>query len=154
MKLSTKGRYAVLALVDLAMNSKAADGVIVPVSLFDIAERQELSQQYLEQLFSKLKRHHIVTSVRGQQGGYLLAAPLEAMSITRIIDAVDEPIKSTKCNRTSDFGCQGKQSKCLTHYLWTGLEDHIRTYLDGISLAQVIEQETSKMKKESMRHAS
>lgn len=153
MKLSTKGRYAVLALVDLALNSKSQDGQMLPVSLFDIADRQSLSQQYLEQLFSKLRRHAIVHSVRGQQGGYFIAVPLDTLTIARIIDAVDEPIKSTKCNPLSDQGCQGKQTKCLTHHLWTGLENNIRSYLSNITLADVISKDNSSTAS-GLRHAS
>lgn len=140
MKLSTKARYAVLALVDLAMNSKEVDGKRVPISLFDIADRQELSQQYLEQLFSKLRRADIVKSVRGQNGGYFLAAPAADLSISQIVDAVDEPIKSTKCDPTSHLSCQGKHSKCLSHNLWIGMEHTIRNYLNTVALEDVVKQ--------------
>lgn len=140
MKLSTKARYAVLALVDLAMNSKEAAGKLMPISLIGIADRQKLSQQYLEQLFSKLRRANIVKSVRGQYGGYFLAASAADLSISDIIDAVDEPIKSTQCDPTSDLGCQGKHSKCLSHNLWNGMEKTIRNYLDTVTLEDVVEQ--------------
>ena len=140
MKLSTKARYAVLALVDLAMNSKEVGGKRVPISLIDIASRQELSQQYLEQLFSKLRRANIVKSVRGQNGGYFFAIPPTDCSISDIVDAVDEPIKSTKCNPNSNISCQGKNSKCLSHNLWVGMEQTIRSYLQTVTLDDVINQ--------------
>ncbi len=140
MKLSTKARYAVLALVDLVMNSKKVQGKFVPISLIDIAERQNISQQYLEQLFSKLRRADVVKSVRGQNGGYFLAAPSCDFSISQIVDAVDEPIKSTKCDPNSDLSCQGKHSKCLSHHLWIGMEKTIRTYLNTVTLKDVVDQ--------------
>ncbi|HBN22185.1 MAG TPA: Rrf2 family transcriptional regulator [Holosporales bacterium] len=140
MKLSTKARYAVIALVDLAQHDKRADGKIKPSSLLDISQRQSLSQQYLEQLFSKLRRAGIVESMRGQSGGYFLSISPSELSISQIVNAVDEPIKSTKCDPASDLGCQGKQSKCLAHSLWMGLENSIHSYLASITLNDVITQ--------------
>ena len=140
MKLSTKARYAVIALVDLAQHDKRIDGKIKPCSLLDISQRQSLSQQYLEQLFSKLRRAGIVESMRGQSGGYFLSISPNELSISQIVNAVDEPIKSTKCDPASDLGCQGKQSKCLAHSLWMGLENSIHAYLASITLNDVITQ--------------
>lgn len=140
MKLSTKARYAVIALVDLAQHDRQVDGTIKPSSLLDISQRQSLSQQYLEQLFSKLRRAGIVESMRGQSGGYFLSILPNELSISQIVTAVDEPIKSTKCDPTSDLGCLGKQSKCLAHPLWIGLENSIHSYLASITLEDVITQ--------------
>lgn len=140
MKLSTKARYAVIALVDLAQHGKLVDGKVKPCSLLDISQRQSLPQQYLEQLFSKLRRAGIVESMRGQSGGYLLSIAPMNLSISQIINAVDEPIKSTHCDPDSELGCQGKQSKCLAHPLWIGLENSIHSYLGSITLDDVISQ--------------
>lgn len=133
MKLSTKGRYAVMALVDLAANS---DGT--PVTLADIAERQEISLSYLEQLFAKLRRAGIVTSVRGPGGGYLLANPAERTRIADIILAVDEPIRATRCTPGQPFGCRGNKSRCMTHDLWEELGQQIYLYLSSVSVADVV----------------
>lgn len=138
MKLSTKARYAVLALVDLALHSKTVGRKAIPISLMDISKRQNLSQQYLEQLFQKLRKNNIVQSVRGQNGGYFLSIPPTDICISQIVDAVDEPIKSTKCDPKSDLGCQGKHSKCLAHSLWMGLETTIRSYLISVTLKDVM----------------
>ena len=141
MKLSTKARYAVLALIDLAQHDKRIDGKIKPISLLDISLRQKLSQQYLEQLFNKLRKAGIVQSMRGQNGGYFLSSPPTDICISQIIDAVDEPIKSTKCDPASQLGCQGKHSKCLAHPLWIGLESTIRAYLSSATLNDVMAQQ-------------
>tara|TARA_R110002095_G_scaffold129785_3_gene112546 strand:- start:2805 stop:3329 length:525 start_codon:yes stop_codon:yes gene_type:complete len=140
MKLSTKARYAVLALVDLALHGKKIKGKMKPISLIDISQRQNISQQYLEQLFSKLRKSGVVQSVRGQNGGYFLAIPPTDLCISQIVDAVEEPIKSTKCDPNSQLGCQGKQSKCLAHPLWVGLETSIRAYLTSVTLNDVMTQ--------------
>ncbi|NCP62023.1 MAG: Rrf2 family transcriptional regulator [Alphaproteobacteria bacterium] len=140
MKLSTKARYAVIALVDLAQHDKRIDGKIKPSSLLDISQRQSLSQHYLEQLFNKLRRAGIVESMRGQSGGYFLSVAPADITISQIVNAVDEPIRSTKCDPASDLGCQGKQSKCLAHSLWIGLENNIRSYLTSVTLNDVITQ--------------
>lgn len=142
MKLSTKARYAVLALVDLAMNLQKVNGKSVPVSLLDIAGRQNLSQSYLEQLFNKLRHAGIVQSVRGSSGGYFINRPLKDLSIAHIVDAVDEPLKATNCSPDSELSCQGKHSKCLSHKLWTGLDIAIRDYLSAVTLADVVDQRT------------
>ena len=116
MRLSTKGRYAVMAMVDLAKHGKGE-----PISLAEIAERQEISLSYLEQLFAKLRVASLVKSVRGQGGGYLLARNADATRISDIILAVDEPIRATRCMPGAPMGCTGNKSRCLTHDLWEEL---------------------------------
>jgi len=132
VKLSTKGRYAVMAMVDLASNSKGQ-----PVALADIAERQEISLSYLEQLFAKLRKGGLVRSVRGPGGGYLLAHPLEESRISDIILAVDEPIRATRCAPGSPAGCRSNKSRCLTHDLWEELGNQIHLYLSSVTLADI-----------------
>jgi len=132
VKLSTKGRYAVMALVDLASQS---DGR--PVALADIAERQEISLSYLEQLFAKLRRGGLVRSVRGPGGGYLLARSAEETRISDAILAVDEPIRATRCKTGSAIGCRANKSRCLTHDLWEELGNQIHIFLSSVSLADV-----------------
>ena len=132
MKLSTKGRYAVMAMADLATNSTGK-----PISLAVIAERQEISLSYLEQLFGKLRRGEVVKSVRGPGGGYLLSRAAADIRIADIILAVDEPIKATRCQPGSPFGCRSNKSRCLTHDLWRELGNQIYLYLSSISLADV-----------------
>ncbi len=133
MKLSTKGRYAVMAMVDLASTSQGR-----PVSLADIAERQEISLSYLEQLFAKLRRGGLVSSVRGPGGGYLLAHLAEETRISDIILAVDEPIHATRCTPGQPFGCRANKSRCLTHDLWEELGNQIYLYLSSVTLADVV----------------
>jgi Rrf2 family iron-sulfur cluster assembly transcriptional regulator len=132
VKLSTKGRYAVMALVDLASQS---DGR--PVALAEIAERQEISLSYLEQLFAKLRRGGLVRSVRGPGGGYLLARSAEETRISDAILAVDEPIRATRCKTGSAMGCRANKSRCLTHDLWEELGNQIHIFLSSVSLADV-----------------
>lgn len=132
MKLSTKGRYAVMALVDLASQT---DGR--PVALADIAERQEISLSYLEQLFAKLRRGGLVRSVRGPGGGYLLAHAASETRISDAILAVDEPIRATRCKPNSSAGCRANKSRCLTHDLWEELGNQIHVFLSSVSLADV-----------------
>lgn len=132
MKLSTKGRYAVMALVDLASQS---DGR--PVALADIAERQEISLSYLEQLFAKLRRGGLVRSVRGPGGGYLLARAADDTRVSDAILAVDEPIRATRCKSGSGAGCRSNKSRCLTHDLWEELGNQIHVFLSSVSLADV-----------------
>lgn len=134
MRLSTKGRYAVMAMVDLANTSKGN-----PVALADIAERQEISLSYLEQLFAKLRKGGLVKSVRGPGGGYLLARPPEATRISDIILAVDEPIRATRCTPNSPAGCRSDRSRCLTHDLWEELSNQIHLFLSSVTLADVCE---------------
>lgn len=134
MKLSTKGRYAVMAMTDLARHNRGK-----PVSLADIAERQDISLSYLEQLFGKLRKGGLVKSFRGPGGGYLLSRPSEDTRVSDIVMAVDEPIKATRCKDGDPSGCKPDQSRCLTHDLWQELGNHIYLYLSSISLADICE---------------
>ncbi|WP_282606288.1 Rrf2 family transcriptional regulator [Pelagibius sp. Alg239-R121] len=146
MKLNTKGRYAVMAMVDLAANcnetGEGHNGVSAlrcrPIPLAEIAERQEISLSYLEQLFAKLRRGALVQSVRGPGGGYLLARAAEDTRIADIILAVDEPIRATRCMPGQPVGCRGNSSRCLTHDLWEELGNQIYLYLNSVSLADVV----------------
>ncbi len=131
MRLTTKGRYAVTAMLDLAFHSQ-----IKPVTLTDIAARQTISLSYLEQLFARLRRAGMVKGVRGPGGGYKLCRKASDINIADIIAAVDEPLDSTKCG--GEANCQ-KDKACLTHNLWMGLSEQIRNYLEGISLANLLE---------------
>lgn len=130
MRLTTKGRYAVTAMLDLALH--AHDG---PTSLSDISQRQEISLSYLEQLFARLRRAGLVNSVRGPGGGYLLSQPADAISISKVIDAVNESVDATRCQGLSD--CQ-QGDTCLTHHLWCELSVQIRHFLDDMTLAQLM----------------
>lgn len=132
MKLGTKGRYAVMALVDLTMNSQGQ-----PVVLADVAGRQNLPSSYLEQLFARLRKSDLVKSIRGQSGGYLLSKDPSEITISDIFRAVDEPIRTTACNPKDNLGCGGKRDHCLTHHLWAGLSDVMDDYLTQITLAHV-----------------
>lgn len=134
MKLSTKGRYAVMAMADLACHTRGK-----PVALAEVADRQEISLSYLEQLFGKLRRGGLVTSVRGPGGGYLLAREPQATRIADIILAVDEPIKATRCTPGSPRGCHSHKGRCLTHDLWEELGNQIYLYLSSVTLADVCE---------------
>ncbi len=130
MRLTTKGRYAVTAMLDLSIN--ANDG---PVNLNDISQRQDISLSYLEQLFSKLRKQDLVKSVRGPGGGYQLSRDENDIHMAEIIDAVSESLDTTKCQGSGD--CQ-KGSTCLTHHLWQDLSEQIYGYLSNISLADLI----------------
>jgi Rrf2 family iron-sulfur cluster assembly transcriptional regulator len=132
MRLTTKGRFAVTAMADLAMRGGKA-----PVTLAAISERQKISLSYLEQLFGKLRRNKIVESVRGPGGGYYLARPSSKISIAEIVTAVDEPLDATKCGGLGN--CQGEQQPCITHDLWMGLNEKIYGYLEEVSLQQLVE---------------
>ncbi|MBL4721658.1 MAG: Rrf2 family transcriptional regulator [Alphaproteobacteria bacterium] len=134
MRLSTKGRYAVMAMADLAVNS---DGE--PVALADIAGRQEISLSYMEQLFAKLRRSHLVKSVRGPGGGYLLAHAIADTRISDIIRAVDEPMMVMRCKGGSAEGCMANKGRCVTHDLWEELENHIHLFLSSLSLEDVVQ---------------
>ena len=133
MKLSSKGRYAVMALVDLARFDN-----INPVSLRDISLRQGISLDYLEQIFSKLKKNEIVKSIRGTQGGYVLNKNPNDIKLTNIFHAVDEKVKTVQCKKESKRGCNGKATKCITHNLWDELEIHINTFFEKKSLDDLI----------------
>jgi len=132
MKLGSKGRYAITAMVDLARHAKGA-----PVTLNDIALRQALPLQYLEQLFMKLRRQGLVKSIRGQKGGYVLHRSAHETCIADIVKAVEEPIQTTKCSPASKTSCLGKNERCLTHDLWEGLGQHIESYLTSTSLEDI-----------------
>ena len=133
MKLTSKGRYAVMALVDLARFDN-----INPVSLRDISLRQGISLDYLEQIFSKLKKNEIVKSIRGTQGGYVLNKNPNDIKLTNIFHAVDEKVKTVQCKKDSKKGCNGKATKCITHNLWDELEIHINTFFEKKSLDDLI----------------
>jgi len=132
MRLTTKGRYAVTAVLDLALNSNDK-----PVNLSDISERQAISLSYLEQLFSKLRKNNIVKSIRGPGGGYLLNSPREEISVAHIINAVNESIELSRCDGRANCH-DGKQ--CLTHNLWVDLSSRINDFLDNISIDELIKQ--------------
>ena len=133
MRLSTKGRYAVMAMADLARRQSGAERA---VALADIAARQEISLSYLEQLFARLRRKGLVQSARGPGGGYRLAREASATSIAEIVHAVDEPLHATRCKEGR--GCMMKGERCLTHDLWEDLGHRIEDYLASVSLADVI----------------
>ena len=133
MKLSTKGRYAVMAMVDIAAHTEGK-----PIALADVAERQEISLSYLEQLFGKLRRGGLVKSVRGPGGGYLLARGAADIRIADIIISVDEPIKTTRCTPGSPTGCTSNKSRCLTHDLWEELGNQIHLFLSSVTLGDII----------------
>jgi Rrf2 family iron-sulfur cluster assembly transcriptional regulator len=137
MRLSSKGRYAVMAMADLARHSAAAEPPRA-VSLAEISGRQDLSLAYLEQLFTHLRRGGIVHSVRGPGGGYRLARPAAQLAIADIVRAVDEPIETVRCTAQQP-GCMAGGERCLTHDLWEALGDHIHGFLAGVSLEDVIE---------------
>ena len=137
MKLTSKGRYAVMALVDLARFNN-----INPVSLRDISLRQGISLDYLEQIFSKLRKNEIVQSVRGTQGGYVLNKKAKEIKLTNIFDAVDEKVKTVQCKKDSKKGCNGKATKCVTHNLWDELENHINNFFEQKSLEDLINKKT------------
>ena len=133
MKLTSKGRYAVMAMADLAKNN-AKD----PTSLTEISLRQGISISFLEQLFLKLRKDNLVKSVRGPLGGYVLSKPPEEIKLLSIISAVDEKIKTVKCRKESKKGCNGKSIKCITHNLWDDLETHINQFFEDNTLNDVL----------------
>ena len=132
MRLTSKGRYAVTALLDVALHNELG-----PVPLADISERQGISLSYLEQLFSKLRKQGLVASVRGPGGGYRLGRAADAISISQIISAVNESVEATRCH--GDEGCQGGV-RCLTHSLWRDLSGRISSFLDEITLGELVTQ--------------
>ncbi|MCW8830076.1 MAG: Rrf2 family transcriptional regulator [Gammaproteobacteria bacterium] len=144
MRLTTKGRYAVTAVLDLAFHQEKG-----PVSLAAISERQDISLSYLEQLFSKLRRNDIVVSTRGPGGGYSLKRPTDEISVSSIIMAVDESVKMSACD--AGEGCQNVH-RCLTHDLWQDLSNEIKGFLDGITLAGMME--NKRVKEVSIRQDS
>lgn len=140
MKLTTKGRYAVMAMVDIAFYS---DGD--PMSMSLISERQAIPLPYLEQLFSKLRKAKLISSARGAKGGYILARDAKDINIADVILAVDEPLKITRCSPNSG-GCMHKNARCMTHDLWEGLGKTIHNYLGSVSLADVCDKNEGKEK--------
>ena len=139
MRLTSKGRYAVMALIDLARFDS-----FNPVSLRDISLRQGISLDYLEQIFSKLRKKDIVQSIRGTQGGYVLKKNAKEIKLTNIFDAVDEKVKTVQCKKESKKGCNGKPVKCLTHNLWDELESHINNFFDKKSLDDLVKDNEEK----------
>jgi len=136
MRLTTKGRFAVTAMLDLAMH-----GGKRPVTLAGISQRQSISLSYLEQLFGKLRRHTLVESVRGPGGGYTLARELEKVSVADIITAVDEPLDATQCGGKEN--CQDDR-RCMTHELWATLNDKMYEYLDSVKLSDLVAQQAAR----------
>ena len=133
MKLTSKGRYAVMAMADLAKNN-----VKRPTSLTEISLRQGISIAYLEQLFLKLRKNNLVQSARGPSGGYVLSKPPGDIKLLSIIKAVDEKIKTVKCRKESKKGCNGKSIKCITHNLWDDLETHINKFFEDNTLNDIL----------------
>jgi Rrf2 family iron-sulfur cluster assembly transcriptional regulator len=136
MRLTTKGRFAVTAMVDLAMRQSRG-----PVTLAAISERQHISLSYLEQLFGKLRRRHLVSSVRGPGGGYNLAQPAASVSVADIVTAVDEPLDATQCGGKENCA---DDKRCMTHDLWATLNTKMHEYLSSVSLADLVEHQNGK----------
>ncbi|MDH3321077.1 MAG: Fe-S cluster assembly transcriptional regulator IscR [Betaproteobacteria bacterium] len=136
MRLTTKGRFAVTAMVDLAMRQTRG-----PVTLAAISERQHISLSYLEQLFGKLRRRRLVSSVRGPGGGYRLAQPMQNVSVAEIVIAVDEPLDATQCGGKENCA---DDKRCMTHDLWATLNNRIHEYLSSVSLADLVAQQAAK----------
>ena len=140
MKLTSKGRYAVMALADIAAFDKKN-----PVSLRDISLRQNISLLYLEQIFFRLKRNNIVKSIRGTNGGYILAKNPDQIKLGTILSAVDEKIKTVGCKKDSKKGCNGKLTKCITHNLWDELELHINTFFEKKKLSDLLRENQNRI---------
>ena len=140
MKLTSKGRYAVMALADIAAFNKKN-----PVSLRDISLRQNISLLYLEQIFFRLKRNNIVKSIRGTNGGYILAKNPDQIKLGTILLAVDEKIKTVGCKKDSKKGCNGKLTKCITHNLWDELELHINTFFEKKKLSDLLRENQNRI---------
>ena len=139
MKLTSKGRYAVMALADIANFDRQN-----PVSLRDISLRQNISLVYLEQIFSKLRKNNIVKSIRGTNGGYILTRDPGQIKLSNIFSAVDEKVKTLQCKRESKRGCNGRSTKCITHYLWDDLEMHINDFFDKKNLGDLLKNNLEK----------
>jgi len=135
MKLTTKGRYAVMAMADLASNTN-----VRPISLTEISLRQNISLAYLEQIFIKLKNNKLVRSARGATGGYILERPASEIKLSHIIFAVDEEIKVLNCKKNSKKGCNNKLTKCITHNLWYQLDQHIHHFFEKVKLQDLVKQ--------------
>ena len=143
MKLTSKGRYAVMAMADLAKKNTTD-----PTSLTEISLRQGISIAYLEQLFLRLRKNNLVQSARGPSGGYMLTKPPEKIKLLSIISAVDEKIKTVKCKKESKKGCNGKSIKCITHNLWDDLETHINKFFEDNTLKDILFKEVRNNSKE------
>ena len=143
MKLTSRGRYAVMAMADLAKNNAKK-----PTSLTEISLRQGISIAYLEQLFLKLRKNNLVQSSRGPSGGYVLSKPPGEIKLLNIINAVDEKVKTVKCKRESKKGCNGKSIKCITHNLWDDLENHINKFFEDNTLNDILFREVKNNSKE------
>ena len=135
MKLTTKGRYAVMAMADLASNNQSG-----PISLTEISLRQNISLPYLEQIFIKLKNKKLVKSSRGANGGYNLDRPASDIKLSNIINAVDEEVKMLNCKKQSKRGCNNKLTKCITHNLWDELDQHINSFFEKVKLQDLVRQ--------------
>ena len=133
MKLTTKGRYAVMAMADLALFKDSG-----PISLTDISLRQNISLAYLEQIFIKLKDKNLVKSTRGAKGGYILVKSANEIKISNIIFAVDEEVKMLNCKKESKKGCNNKSTKCITHNLWDQLDQHINNFFERVKLQDLV----------------
>tara|TARA_B100001093_G_scaffold503788_1_gene558668 strand:+ start:2397 stop:2816 length:420 start_codon:yes stop_codon:yes gene_type:complete len=139
MKLTNKGRYAVMAMADLASNANHG-----PISLTEIALRQNISLAYLEQIFIKLKNNKLVKSSRGASGGYILEKPASEIKLSNIIYAVDEEVKTLNCKKQSKRGCNNKSTKCITHNLWDQLDQHINGFFEKVKLQDLTKQSLTK----------
>ncbi|MBX9615501.1 MAG: Rrf2 family transcriptional regulator [Caulobacteraceae bacterium] len=150
MRLSTKGRYAVMAMADLARHGRGEGADGRAVSLAEIATRQEISLSYLEQLFARLRKGGLVRSVRGPGGGYRLAKPADETVVSEIVLAVDEPIRATRCEaHGTPRGCMLAGDRCITHHLWEDLGDEIHRYLASVSLEDVILNRTGRRRRDA-----
>ena len=138
MKLTTKGRYAVMAMADLALFKDKG-----PISLTDISLRQNISLAYLEQIFIKLKNNKLVRSSRGASGGYILEKPASEIKLSSIIFAVDEEVKMLNCKKSSKRGCTNKTTKCITHNLWDQLDRHIHGFFEKVKLQDLVKQNSN-----------
>ena len=136
MKLTSKGRYAVMAMADLALFKDNG-----PTSLSDISLRQNISLPYLEQIFIKLKNSNLVKSTRGAKGGYVLEKPANDIKISNIISAVDEEVKMLNCKKESKKGCNNKSTKCITHNLWDQLDQHINNFFEKVKLQDLVKKD-------------
>jgi Rrf2 family iron-sulfur cluster assembly transcriptional regulator len=136
MKLTSKGRYAVMAMADLASNTDVG-----PISLAEISFRQNISLAYLEQIFIKLKDKKLVKSARGATGGYILEKPASDIKLSNIIFAVDEEVKTLNCKKHSKRGCNNKATKCITHNLWDQLDQHINGFFEKVKLQDLVQQD-------------
>ena len=146
MKLTSKGRYAVMAMADLAKYEAQK-----PINLTEISLRQGISLSFLEQLFYRLKKNNLVLSSRGPKGGYILSRSPNEIKLSTIIEAVDEKIKTVKCKKSSKKGCNGKAVKCITHNLWDDLETHINNFFEKNTLWDIVYRVNNNQQKEVNR---